>query len=81
MEIDFPPMMQKRRIITGTTFRMKTVTEKGEIAAVLTARVWPLIDAGEIKTVIDSIFPIERATDAHSYMELRLHISKILLTI
>ena len=78
--MNFMPLMLKRLTITGSTLRPRTVEEKGKIAAELRAKVWPLIEAGEIAPVMDSSYPLAEASAAHARMESSLHIGKIMLT-
>ena len=52
---------------------------KAAIADRLRQRVWPLIAAGRIRPVIDSVFPLADAAQAHARMESSAHIGKIIL--
>jgi len=40
-----------------------------------------VVFCGEIKTVIDKVFPLDQAVEAHAYMEEKKQIGKILLSI
>ena len=42
--------------------------------------VWPLIEAGRVKPVVDRTFALADVAQAHAYMESGAHIGKILLT-
>jgi putative PIG3 family NAD(P)H quinone oxidoreductase len=77
---NFAKLMQKRLLHTGSTLRPRTVAEKAAIARGIEERVWPLVAAGRIKPVIDSTFPLAKASDAHARMETSQHIGKIVLT-
>jgi putative PIG3 family NAD(P)H quinone oxidoreductase len=77
--VDLWPIMGKRLTVTGSTLRPRSSEEKGGIARALEAEVWPLLEGGRIKPVIDSTFPLARAADAHRRMESRLHVGKIVL--
>ncbi len=78
--VNFAKLMHKRLTHTGSTLRPRTIAEKAAIAAGLEARVWPLIEAGRIKPVIDSTYPLAQAGAAHARMETSQHIGKIVLT-
>jgi len=78
--VDFLPVMLKRLTLTGSTLRIRPVAEKAAIARLLEAKVWPLIEAGEIRPVIDSTFPLEKAAEAHRRME-EAHIGKVVLEV
>ncbi len=78
--INIGQVLRKRLTITGSVLRARTVAEKGAIAARLREHVWPLLAAGTVKPVIDSIMPLAKAADAHARMETSQHIGKIILT-
>jgi NADPH2:quinone reductase len=78
---NFANLMRKRLIHTGSTLRPRTIAEKAAIAHGIREKVWPLVAAGKIKPVIDSTFPLAKASDAHARMETSQHIGKIVLTV
>ena len=78
--LDLFQMMVRRQTITGSTLRARSVADKAVIARSVRERVWPLIEAGAIKTVIDRTFPLSEVVAAHRLMETSQHIGKILLT-
>jgi putative PIG3 family NAD(P)H quinone oxidoreductase len=81
VELDLRAIMVRRLTITGSTLRPRTVEEKGAIAAELRANVWPLLESGAVKPVIDRVFPLTEAAEAHRYMESGSHIGKIVLAV
>lgn len=81
VEIDFSAVMRRRLWLTGSLLRPRTPAQKGEIAAALEARVWPLVADGRVAPVIDSLFPLAQAADAHRRMEEGGHIGKIVLEV
>jgi len=80
VELDLLPIMIKRLIVTGSTLRARSHEEKAAIAAELKREVWPLIESGKIRPVIDSTFPLGEAAKAHARMASGAHAGKILLT-
>ncbi len=78
-EINVLPIMLKRLTVTGSTLRSRTVSQKAEIAQELRKHAWPLLDSGDVKPVIDSIFPMTQVRDAHRRLESGTHIGKVLL--
>lgn len=78
-EVNFMPMMLKRLTLTGSTLRARSVEQKALIARELEEKVWPLIEAGKVKPVVDSRFPLAEAARAHERMESSRHIGKIIL--
>ena len=78
---DFSRLMVKRLTHTGSTLRPRTVEFKGEIAAALEAKVWPLLAARKVAPVMDMIYPLKEAWRAHERMEEGAHIGKIVLDV
>ena len=77
--LDLAHLMVRRQTITGSTLRPRPVAEKAAIARNLRDKVWPLIEAGKVRPVIDRTFPLAEAAAAHRLMESSTHIGKILL--
>ena len=80
-EINFAQVMLRRLTITGSTLRPQSDAAKAEIAAQLRERVWPMIDAGKLRVIHDSEFPLAEAAAAHARMESNAHIGKIVLKV
>ena len=78
-ELSLWEVMRKRLILTGSTLRARPAAFKAAVAAELRREVWPRLEAGAVRPVIDSIFPLERAADAHRRMESGQHVGKIVL--
>jgi NADPH:quinone reductase len=78
-EIDVMRIMQRRLVITGSTLRPRTVEFKRAIRDQLLQAVWPLIAAGKIRPVVDSVFALSEASKAHVRMESGEHMGKIIL--
>ena len=80
-EVDLRPIMVRRLTVTGSTMRPRTTAQKGEIAAALREKVWPLLDAGRCAPPIFKVFPMAEAAAAHALMESSQHIGKIVLRV
>ncbi len=81
VEINMMPVMLKRLSYTGSTLRTRPPAYKNEIARQLEEKVWPLIAAGSIKPMVNAVFPLAQAAQAHALMESSTHIGKILLSL
>jgi putative PIG3 family NAD(P)H quinone oxidoreductase len=79
--LDLMALMRKRLTLTGSTLRPREPAFKAMIAARLRERVWPLIESGRIRPVIDSVHPLAEAAAAHARMESSAHIGKIVLEV
>ncbi|KRW97323.1 NAD(P)H-quinone oxidoreductase [Paracoccus sp. PXZ] len=80
-EINFAQIMTRRLSVTGSTLRPQSDLAKARIARELQERLWPLIEAGAVRPLIDSTFPMREAAQAHRHMEGSGHIGKILLQV
>jgi putative PIG3 family NAD(P)H quinone oxidoreductase len=78
-EFDFLPVMLKRLTLTGSTLRPRALPLKAAIAKELREKIWPLLDTGKVRPIIDATFPLEDAGKAHELMESSAHSGKILL--
>jgi NADPH:quinone reductase len=81
MQIDLMPVMLKRLTLTGSTLRPRKPEFKAHLARELEHKVWPLLESGAVKVVIDRAFPLAEAAAAHRYMEQGAHMGKIVLTV
>ena len=61
--------------------RPRTRDVKARFARALEKQVWPLLEAGRVKIVMDSTFPLAQASEAHKRMETSQHVGKIVLTV
>jgi putative PIG3 family NAD(P)H quinone oxidoreductase len=81
VEIDLRKLMSKRLTLTGSTLRPRPLAFKAELARSIEEAVWPVIAAGRYKPVIDRLFPLEAAADAHHRIDGGEHVGKIILTV
>ncbi|MDK1473201.1 NAD(P)H-quinone oxidoreductase [Streptomyces sp. 549] len=79
-ELNLGALLAKRGAITATTLRARPVAEKAAIVAAVREHVWPLVESGRIRTVVDRQLPLPEAAEAHRTMESSSHVGKILLT-
>jgi NADPH2:quinone reductase len=78
-ELDLMGLMLKRLTLTGSTLRGRSDAEKAAIASAVRETVWPWIAAGKVRPVIDSVFSLNDAGQAHARLESGAHMGKILL--
>jgi putative PIG3 family NAD(P)H quinone oxidoreductase len=81
VELPIMKIMQKRLIITGSTLRPRAADEKARIAVAVERDVWPWVEAGTIKPIIDRVFPLAEAAAAHAYLEAGDHVGKVMLAV
>jgi NADPH:quinone reductase len=80
-EINIFELMRRRLTLTGSTLRPRSPEFKAALAASLQELVWPAFNAGRCLPVIDSVFPLEKACDAHIRIDAGTHIGKIMLEV
>ena len=80
-EIDLSLILGRQLTITGSGLRPQSVERKAQIARDLEGRAWPLLSSGKIKPVIDSVYRLEEAAQAHKRMASSEHIGKIMLKV
>ena len=78
-ELNLARVMQRRLTLTGSTLRPRSAEFKTLVADELSRAVWPHVEAGKLKPVIDSTFPLADAAEAHRRMEAGDHVGKIVL--
>jgi NADPH2:quinone reductase len=80
-ELPIGALMQKRAIVTGSTLRPRGADEKARLAAEVERVVWPWIEAGKVKPIVDRTFPLAEAAKAHALLESGAHTGKVVLTV
>ena len=80
-ELDLGLMLRRRLTVHAASLRARPVAEKAVVVAGVRDVVWPLVQSGQVKPVIDSIIPLAEAGRAHQLMDAGQHIGKILLDV
>lgn len=78
-EVNFGPMLMKRLTLTGSTLRAQTFAQKSVMVEEILERVYPHLESGSVRPVVDRVFPLEEAEQAQDYMASGQHMGKILL--
>ncbi|QSB14396.1 NAD(P)H-quinone oxidoreductase [Natronosporangium hydrolyticum] len=79
VELDLAKLLTTRAQITATTLRARPLADKARIVHGVREQVWPLIETGSIRPVIDRRLPMSRAAEAHRLVESHAHLGKVLL--
>jgi NADPH:quinone reductase len=80
-EIPIFDIMRRRLTLTGSTLRPRSVEFKTMVADELARTVWPFVEGGRLKPVIDSTFPLVDVAAAHARMDAGDHVGKIVLEV
>jgi NADPH2:quinone reductase len=81
VELNLGRIMQKRAVITGSTLRPRGADEKARLAAEVERVVWPWVEAGKVRTIVDATFPLAEAGKAHARLDDSAHTGKIVLVV
>jgi putative PIG3 family NAD(P)H quinone oxidoreductase len=81
VELPIGALMQKRATLTGSTLRPRGADEKARLAGEVERVVWPWIEAGKIKAVVERTFPLAEAGKAQALLEAGTHLGKVVLTV
>ncbi|WP_223286507.1 NAD(P)H-quinone oxidoreductase [Kocuria atrinae] len=79
-ELNIGRLMSKRGAVIGTTLRARPLSEKAQIMGAVRQIVWPHVNSGAVRPIMDKTFPLEQVRDAHEYFDSGSHIGKVLLT-
>jgi len=78
-ELDIGKLMIKRAAVMATTLRARPKEQKAAIVSAVREHVWPLVDDGKIRPIIDRELPISEAAEAHRILESGTPTGKVLL--
>ncbi|ASW57213.1 NAD(P)H-quinone oxidoreductase [Plantactinospora sp. KBS50] len=78
-ELDLAALLAKQGTVAATTLRSRPVEQKAAIVRGVREQVWPLVESGRIRPVVDRRVPLERAAEAHRLIESSDHLGKVLL--
>ncbi|THA25409.1 NAD(P)H-quinone oxidoreductase [Streptomyces sp. RKND-216] len=80
-ELNLAALLAKRAAVTATSLRGRPASEKAAIVAAVREHVWPLLDDGRVRPVLDRTLPVQDAPQAHRVLEESGHVGKVILTV
>ncbi|MBW8481739.1 NAD(P)H-quinone oxidoreductase [Actinomadura parmotrematis] len=80
-ELDLLALMAKRGSVSATGLRARPLDQKAAIVSAVREHVWPLLESGRVRPVVDRRIPMAGAAAAHRVMEDGGHVGKIVLTV
>ena len=80
-ELDIAALLGKRGSVHATSLRHRPSEQKASVVAGVRTHVWPAIEAGAVRPVIDRVVPIADVAGAHRAMEEGGLIGKIVLAV
>ncbi|WP_019818624.1 NAD(P)H-quinone oxidoreductase [Saccharomonospora saliphila] len=79
-ELNLGALLRKRASVAATTLRARPQEEKARIVADVREHLWPMLELGTVRPVIDQAIPLPDAAEAHRALEAGGVFGKILLT-
>ena len=79
-ELNLVPLLMKRLTVTGSTLRAQSFAQKAVMVEEILERVYPHLDNGAVRPIIDSSFALEQVAEAQAKMQAGGHMGKIILT-
>jgi NADPH:quinone reductase-like Zn-dependent oxidoreductase len=80
-ELNLGALIAKRGWIHAAGLRARSIAQKTAIVAATVAFVWPQIEDGRVRPVIDRVLSLDDAAEAHQLVESNEHIGKVLLRV
>jgi NADPH:quinone reductase-like Zn-dependent oxidoreductase len=80
-ELDLAALLGKRATVHAAGLRGRPAVQKAQIVAETQAHVWPLIEAGAVKPVIDRVLSLDEAAEAHRVVEASEHVGKVVMRV
>jgi putative PIG3 family NAD(P)H quinone oxidoreductase len=80
-ELNLVDLMTRRASIQVTGLRARPGEQKAEIVAAVRKNVWPLLESGQVRSIVDRTVPVQDAATAHRILEESTHVGKIILTV
>lgn len=80
-EVDLGLIMRKRLVLTGSTLRPRPADDKARLARAIEETVWPWIEAGKLRPIIDTVVPLAEAAKAHARIDDDGHFGKIVMSV
>lgn len=80
-DVNLGLLMQKRISMRGVTLRTRTLEEKLAVTRRFATAVLPLLASGQVKPVIEQVYPLEEIVEAHRTMGENRNLGKLVLRI
>lgn len=79
-ELDIAALLAKRGSIIALGLRARDRADKAKVVASVREHVWPLLESGTVRPIVQETLPLDRAADAHRALAESQHVGKLLLT-
>lgn len=80
-QLNLGVLMRRRITVIGTVLRTRDAEEKARLAERFSRELAPRFASGDLRAVVDRVFPLARAAEAHAFMEENRNAGKIVLRV
>jgi putative PIG3 family NAD(P)H quinone oxidoreductase len=80
-DLDLGALLTKRATVHAAGLRGRPADQKAQIVAETQANVWPMIEAGTVRPIIDRVLTLDDAGEAHRLVDSSEHIGKVVLRV
>jgi putative PIG3 family NAD(P)H quinone oxidoreductase len=80
-ELDLGRLLAARASVHATSLRARPAAEKAAIVEAVLAGVWPAVELGEVRPVVDRVLPLDQVAEAHRVLEASEHVGKVVLQV
>ena len=78
-ELDLGLLLRSRGSISATTLRNRPADQKAAICAAVVEALWPLVESGQVRPVVDRVIAMSDVREAHWLVAESGHVGKVLL--
>jgi putative PIG3 family NAD(P)H quinone oxidoreductase len=75
------PVLVKRLTVKGSVLRARSIEEKNVVMDGLRREVWPLLEDGTVRPIIDRVLDIHDAEEAHAVVASNVTVGKVVLAV
>jgi putative PIG3 family NAD(P)H quinone oxidoreductase len=80
-EINLGMLLVKRATVHAAGLRARPLADKAAVVSATHANVWPMIEAGTVRPIVDRVLTLDDAAEAHRLVESSEHIGKVLMRV
>jgi putative PIG3 family NAD(P)H quinone oxidoreductase len=80
-ELDLGTLLAKRATVHAAGLRSRSVAQKSEIVAETVQAIWPMLESGAVRPVIDRILTLDDVAESHRLLDSSEHIGKVVLRV
>ena len=80
-DLDLGALLAKRATVLAAGLRGRPLADKAAIVAATQHAVWPLLESGAVRPIVDQVLPLDEAAEAHRVVEASGHVGKVLLQV